>query len=118
MRKILFLIFVVLSCHVNAKTKFISGTEDIPLMERLQESEASAQATFSSPQGKILSTVLHGTVSPNEIFAYYNGVLPNLGWVKKGIGLYVREREKLKFEIKKYRNMVSFVEVSLVSVER
>ena len=106
---------MAVSFGVDAKTVFISGTEDIPLMPRLQESDASAQATFASPQGKILSTVMHGTVSPNEIFAYYDGTMPNLGWQKKGHGKYTREGEILTIKIKKYRNMISFVEFSLVS---
>ncbi len=101
--------------RVGAETKFISGTEDIPLMPRLQESDASAQAIFASPQGKILSTVMHGTVSPNEIFAYYDGTLPNLGWQKIKQGKYVREGEALTVKVKKYRNRISFVEFSLVS---
>tara|TARA_R110002050_G_scaffold57442_1_gene129483 strand:- start:47385 stop:47747 length:363 start_codon:yes stop_codon:yes gene_type:complete len=115
MIKVILIILLVGSFGAGAETKFISGTEDIPLMPRLQESDTSAQATFASPQGKILSTVMHGTVSPNEIFAYYDGTLPNLGWQKKDQGKYLREGETLTVKIKKYRNMISFVEFSLVS---
>lgn len=99
----------------QAGTKFISGTEDIPLMPRLQESDASAQATFAAPQGKILSTILHGSVTPEEIFAYYDGTLPNLGWRKQATGKYKREGETLTITLKKYRNRVAFVEFSLVN---
>lgn len=115
MFKILFITLIILSTPAVAKTQFISGTADVPLMPQLQESDASAQATFASPHGKILSTIMHGTVSPNEILAYYDGTLPNLGWHKKSTGKYAREGETLTIKIKKYRNRIAFVEFSLIN---
>ncbi len=77
--------------------RFMQMIEDLPLMPGLDE-DADAGINFDSPGGRIVEVYAVGPVSPAEVAAYYQDVLPQLGWRVGGGGLYIRDAETLRVE--------------------
>lgn len=77
---------------------FVSGIDDLPLMEGLAEEPGSAMI-FDSPSGRIVQTEASGAVSGAEVLAFYAATLPELGWRRLGETAFVRQHETLDLEI-------------------
>jgi len=75
---------------------FLSGTEDVPLMPGLRESPGTV--LFDTPQGRIVEAFAQGDVNGEQLQAFYQSTLPQLGWSPSGDG-YRRDHEILKIEI-------------------
>jgi len=75
---------------------FVSGIEDLPLMQGLEEAESGM--VFDSPAGRIVEAVAVGRVSREDILDFYTETLPQLGWTPAGDGVFRREGEVLRVE--------------------
>ncbi|PKU23351.1 hypothetical protein [Telmatospirillum siberiense] len=84
-----------------AEGAFLSEMEDLPLPDGL--TEAPGGMLFDSPTGRILEATATGTVSPDQVRAFYAQTLPELGWQKLGPSSYRRDNELLKIEIEAKR---------------
>ena len=94
------LFFSAFGCE--AGTVFMSGFEDLPLMEGLKQSEDTA-VSFDTPSGRIIEAYAQSNkIKKQEIADFYNKTLPQLGWKrmsKKGSISYTREGEVLTISI-------------------
>lgn len=77
---------------------FVSGTEDLPLMEGLSE-VAEAGLAFDTPTGRVIEARAMGRVGAREVEAFYAQTLPQLGWTRVAPLTFVREGEHLRVEV-------------------
>lgn len=81
-----------------AQARFVSGTEDLPLMAGLNEIEA-AGLVFDTPAGRLVEVRAEGALTASAVRAFYAETLPQLGWRSLEGGGYAREGEILTIEI-------------------
>ena len=74
-------------------TRFSSVIDDLPLMSAIHE--VGEGVDFSTPDGRIAEVNAEGKVAQADVLAFYDDTLPQLGWTRKGPGVYVREDETL-----------------------
>ncbi len=99
---------VLLLCFASfsafaAETVFVSGFEDLPLMDGLKQSEGAAVA-FDSPDGRIVEAYAQSDdAAKQKIMAYYAKTLPQLGWKKQKSDAdslsFLREEEELSVSV-------------------
>jgi len=79
---------------------FITGFEDIPLMEGLQEQEDGVTG-FDSPDGRFIQVVLKAdeNTEPSAIKNFYDENLSALGWTAEKGNCYGRDDEQLCLKI-------------------
>lgn len=82
-----------------AADRFVSGIADLPLMPGLEEVAESA-VVFSKPQGRIVEVMASGAVTRDAVRAFYDRVLPQLGWRRAPVRGWLRENELLRFTMK------------------
>ena len=82
-----------------AGDRFVSGIADLPLMPGLEEIDGSA-VVFSKPQGRIVEVMASGAVTSELVRAFYDRILPQLGWRRARAGGWLRENELLRFDIR------------------
>jgi len=78
----------------GAADRFFSGIDDLPVMPGLEQ-VADAGMVFDTPAGRIVEVAARGSVTRAKVQAFYNGVLPQLGW-RKADGVWRREGERLR----------------------
>ncbi|MFL2669239.1 MAG: hypothetical protein ACJ0HT_06665 [Alphaproteobacteria bacterium] len=82
----------------NAAGGFLSVVEDLPLMEGLTEVQGSA-LIFSTQQGRIVQVSAKSapgdTIGRENVLAFYEHTLPQLGWIPAEVLNWVREDERL-----------------------
>jgi hypothetical protein len=83
---------------------FLSGFEDLPLMDGLVE-QTDSGVVFDKPDGRIVERYASGPLSLDSVKAFYSETLPQLGWQAKpakGAGHldFEREGEALDIEFK------------------
>jgi hypothetical protein len=83
---------------------FLSGFEDLPLMDGLSE-QADAGVVFDKPDGRIIERYASGPLSFDSVYAFYRDTLPQLGWHPRPAKsprqlLFEREGESLDIEFK------------------
>lgn len=80
---------------------YLSVMPDIPLMQGLYE-DKSQSVIFDKEDGKVAETVLFGEkTTSQDIKAYYDEVLAQLGWKAQKTGIFVRNDEQLLVNIEK-----------------
>ena len=99
MRKLLAL-FLVLLCPAlaGAAEAFLTAIEDVPLAPGLAE-QAAGGMVFDSPTGRIVEAAASGPVSADQIKAFYEQTLPQLGWTDSGKMTFRRDNEILRLTI-------------------
>lgn len=81
--------------------RFFSTLNDVPLMDGLEEL-LDQSVVFDKADGRIVESMAVGDdVAAEKIRSFYENTLPQLGWVKKGDGRYVRQDEVLQITIDK-----------------
>ncbi|MBR1944767.1 MAG: hypothetical protein IJ846_00525 [Alphaproteobacteria bacterium] len=92
------------SCSAG-QAAFMSGFEDLPLMDGLKQAEDTA-VSFDTPSGRIIEAYAQSnTISKQKITDFYNKTLPQLGWSRvsgKGKAAsvsYTREGEVLTISV-------------------
>lgn len=77
--------------------RFFEVLGDVPMMPGLVERPELAMS-YDKPGGRVVESVGDiGTLSTDEVEAYYKAVLPQFGWVFSGPGAFVRQGERLEF---------------------
>ena len=76
---------------------FVSGIEDLPLMDGLREAEEESMV-FDTVAGRIVESYASGAVTRRQVLEFYASTLPQLGWRRRGETTFQRENEILKLE--------------------
>jgi len=76
---------------------FLSGFEDVPLMDGLNADE-DAGLVFDSPAGRIVEAYAVGEVAWPDVITFYTATLKSLGWRTLGPGRFAREGEELHID--------------------
>lgn len=108
MKKVLLVLFAGIFFSLPsmaADAVFMSGFEDLPLMDGLKQPEDTA-VSFDTPSGRIIEAYAQSDkISKQKIVEFYDNTLPQLGWLrlseKKGdvSFSYAREGEVLTISI-------------------
>jgi hypothetical protein len=77
---------------------YVEGVEDLPLMPGLG-SVGGAGLVFDVPEGRIVVGYALGAVSAESVIRFYAETLPQLGWTRQDDGSFVRDRDRLRFEM-------------------
>jgi hypothetical protein len=81
-----------------AQARFVSGTEDLPLMAGLDEVRDGG-LVFDTPAGRLVEARAEGALAASAVRAFYAQTLPQLGWRPLESGEYAREGEILTIGI-------------------
>ena len=81
----------------NGAIAFVSGIEDLPLMDGLREAEEESMV-FDTVAGRIVESYASGAVTRRQVLEFYASTLPQLGWRRRGETTFQRENEILKLE--------------------
>lgn len=76
---------------------FVPGLTDVPAMPGLAAAE-SEPLVFDKPGGRIVQTLLSGSVPRKAVLAFYDQTLPQLGWRRTAERVFIREGEELRLE--------------------
>ncbi len=79
---------------------FVTGIEDLPLMEGLSE-DTEALLVFDKPSGRIVEAYATGAVSRAAVAKFYAETLPQLGWRAAAELTFTREGETLRITVSK-----------------
>jgi len=101
------ILFAGITAHAGAADRpghFLSGFEDLPLMDGLTE-QADSGVVFDKPDGRIIERYASGPLSLDSVESFYRETLPQLGWmpVKAKVARHLdfkREGESLDIEFK------------------
>jgi hypothetical protein len=87
------------SAEAFSQDAFVSGFEDLPLMDGLSQSYED-NFSFDTMQGHLLQAVVSSdTLSFKEVVSYYEEILPNLGWQISSYGFFKRETGELSIQL-------------------
>jgi hypothetical protein len=78
--------------------RFVAGLGELPLMPGLREG-IERRLIYEKADGRIVNTVARGAPNIQQIEAFYNETLPQLGWRKGSALEFVREQEILSLTI-------------------
>ena len=81
-----------------APAVFFSTLDDLPLMSGLVEIVGEGMV-FDKPEGRVVEAVAAGAVSREAVVAYYEAVLPELGWKRRGSAEFARSGEALRYRL-------------------
>lgn len=85
MRALVLVALLLAGLPALAATRFLTGSEDVPLMDGLAE-VADTSTIFDTPGGRIVEVDAKGAVAAADILRYYAESLPALGWVADPVG--------------------------------
>lgn len=95
-------IFLAMSNPVHATEQFFEAIPDVPLMEGLEEMPGEA-VIFDKPQGRIVETLARlDTASKEQVNAWYQETLPQLGWSEDEENIFEREAEILRLSYEQH----------------
>jgi hypothetical protein len=97
--------------RVEQEQQFFQTLNDIPLMPGLYEM-LEESVVFDKPEGRIAeSAAASEDLAAQEIHAFYQQALPQLGWNQAGENRFVRQGESLtlKIENRGEYNVVRFM---------
>ena len=105
-------VFLLMGVAQAGEQAFFSALPDVPIKSGLSELEDMA-VVFDKPQGRIVEVSAHiKRGSYNDVLAFYEETLPQMGWHKKGKETFQRGLEFLRFELEEGRGK-SFVRISV-----
>lgn len=81
----------------GADGRFVDGIEDLPLMPGLNSMPAASTA-FDALAGRIVVAFAEGTVAMEDVRAFYDATLPQLGWERLEADRWVRAGEELNLD--------------------
>ena len=96
--------FLVPALCYAVPAAFMSGFEDLPLMDGLKQAEEEA-VSFDAPSGRIIEAYAQSNrIEKQKIMNFYDKTLPQLGWkrlpAKNGSSFsYEREGETLTISV-------------------
>ncbi|MBT3305534.1 MAG: hypothetical protein HN377_03530 [Alphaproteobacteria bacterium] len=77
--------------------RFITVLDDLPLVSGLVEDTESG-TVFDTARGRIVEVFASGALSKDDVLAFYDNTLPQLGWRRMASGVFQREGERLSLE--------------------
>tara|TARA_Y100000739_G_C20462683_1_gene397523 strand:- start:193 stop:612 length:420 start_codon:yes stop_codon:yes gene_type:complete len=77
--------------------RFVSAIDDLPLMDGLVE-DLDSSTVFETSSGRIIEVFASGVLKQDQLLAFYDKTLPQLGWLRMKPGLFKREGETLSLE--------------------
>ncbi len=83
-RVLLILLFLTFSGNLQgaeSRTALLSDL-DLPLMPGFHE-DADSRVVFDTPAGRIIEVRAEGKIPPQQVFDYYQLILPSLSWRKE-----------------------------------
>lgn len=92
------IVVLALAGPAPAEDRFFSAVEDLPVMPGLVE-KPRATVVFEKPEGRIVEVVAEGGATAPAVRAYYDRVLPALGWTRAADGTWHREAERLRLAL-------------------
>ena len=110
------LVVVVMTPQVQAQTKFLPGTEDLPAAPWLQV-VPSATLIFDGPEGRWVDITTVGTATSADLQSFYESTLPSLGWERTSLTHWTRDEEGLTISILEENN-VTVVRFQLKKVNK
>ena len=81
-----------------APAVFFSTLEDLPVMSGLVEVVGEGMV-FDKPEGRVVEAVAAGAAPREAVVAYYEAVLPELGWKRRGNAEFARSGEILRYHL-------------------
>lgn len=81
----------------EADGRFVDGIDDLPLMPGL-ESVPAASTAFDALAGRIVVAFAEGAVAMEDVRAFYDATLPQLGWERLEADRWVRAGEELNLD--------------------
>lgn len=81
-----------------APAVFFSALEDLPVMSGLVEVVGEGMV-FDKPEGRVVEAVAAGPAPREAVVAYYEAVLPELGWKRQGNAEFARSGEILRYHL-------------------
>lgn len=81
----------------EAGGQFVDGIDDLPLMPGL-ESVPAASTAFDALAGRIVVAFAEGAVAMEDVRAFYDATLPQLGWERLEADRWVRAGEELNLD--------------------
>lgn len=76
---------------------YVDGIEDLPLMPGL-ESVPAASVAFDALVGRIVVAFAEGKLAMEDVRAFYDATLPQLGWERLQADRWVRAGEELSLD--------------------
>ena len=76
---------------------FLPKTEDIPLMDGLEQVEETA--SFDNPTERMVLISAQTSLSPQKIENFYKKTLKNLGWTQKAPNVFVRGNDSFSLKL-------------------
>lgn len=96
----LILLFSPLS-GAKAETAYLGNIPDVPMMAGMEEMPEEG-FIFDAPEGQISRAVVFAPKkAEKEVMDYYTEALPQLGWVARKTGFFIRNGEQLTVTIGK-----------------
>ena len=90
-----FVCFVFMLAKPVFADDFLTGTEDVPLMQDLTVLPEE-MFDFDTEDGRLYSTKAVGSIDSAKVLDFYRQTLPQLGWKEKQAGVFVREGDELR----------------------
>ena len=90
----LFICLCLVPTSTFAETVFFSFMKDVPVMQGMYE-HPDETILFDKPSGRIVEHTASTPATQQEITAFYDEILPQLGWHKKQKHHYIRGSEQL-----------------------
>ncbi|MEN8722022.1 MAG: hypothetical protein ABF335_03955 [Alphaproteobacteria bacterium] len=116
----LFLGLLLLPLSAHAENDALTSFTDAPglyLMQGLTES-ADESMLFDKPEGRIVSAIAYGPVTRPDVLAFYQSLLPQLGWAKNRFGQYRRDGEALSLTVTNAENHLTRLEITIEPVQQ
>lgn len=88
----------VLTMHTALADGFLSGTEDVPLMDGIVLSDEET-FSFDTENGRIYISKGISKNDSTKVLSFYRQTLPQLGWQEKSAGEFVRESDILRIAV-------------------
>ncbi|MEQ8588049.1 MAG: hypothetical protein RLO01_14855 [Thalassobaculaceae bacterium] len=90
-------VLLLFQAPAGADGRFVDGIEDLPLMPGLNSMPAASTA-FDALAGRIVVAFAEGTVAMEDVRAFYDATLPQLGWERMEADRWVRAGEELNLD--------------------
>lgn len=90
-------VLLLFQAPAGADGRFVDGIEDLPLMPGLNSMPAASTA-FDALAGRIVVAFAEGTVAMEDVRAFYDATLPQLGWERMEADHWVRAGEELNLD--------------------
>ncbi len=90
---------------------------DLYLMDGMAEA-TDESLLFDKPEGRIVTAIAYGAVTRPAVLAFYQSLLPQLGWARSSFGHYKRDGEALSLSVTNAENHLTRLEITIEPVQQ